>query len=1321
MRRAFWILVTPVAFFMILVLANKFYIEPQLEKWVLTNLKEYTSKNLPIEVTAQKLDITFVRPSATLSGIMITPKGDLTRMSEGISIDSMSVNVDLFDLLSGKLKLSSLVIDSIVGRLNIDPLMESDEPPKEIPMDLIFEWTDKIPLQRVFLQNINVSVESKKLRFAVETQSGGILISNMGKNITGKIDLPSLYAQMEQLGDFTGTFDAHLYLTRQSLKIIQMGVKLDDSEVVARGELTNFKDIAIKPSGVIDVSASINITDLYNELKRIKPESQIPVLSGALATDIEVRFNGLKNLTGEAEITTKKIVVGNFQLGDAKIQGDFKNQTMSFSEVEVNHPAGKALLNGSQITLSNNFGFRSNIRVESLDLQKLFLSMDLKNIPVGVQLTGNLPCYGQALNGFFLNCENATLAGEKLWVHSELKPHANSIVDIDKMSAQGRVNVNLDQVSYDAKVKIGSSEGTSDGVIKFDEGFKINYATKKLDFKDVRNLARLRFVGSGAIEGSTEGDSNSAIFDMKLNGRNFTFEDFYLGNLITDLKYRSGHLLFENLAGALDKTQYVGQVNVDLNDDKISGEVSLPTTDLSDIRRILQDFYLFPLEISGKGAAKIKFQGPFDFWKMSYDLQSQFKNITAGPETFDMLTFNVAADGKNITPQKVLLQKNESTVNVTGKITSGQELGLMADGKNWRLEESTAITAISSTIVGNMNFSGELKGTVASPQVIVRGAVTDTILEDQELPNSNFIVNLDKHSLSGQLSLFGDRVQGNFQIPYTSGTTPLVVKMSTKDWNFSTLLAIIGGANLATEYESSVTATVDLRSESGDLFKSSGKITIPQFYLKRGNLMFRNKKTMEIVSENGIASVRNFELDGPGNNIQVKGSNFTADRLNLDVSAGIDLRLVQIFLPFLEDLGGPLQLSTTVSGKITKPEILGSASLNNAYFRIKGFPHPIERLQADVVFSHTRILINSVRGQIAGGTLSGDGGIMINGIRNLPTSIRLHLDNVSLNVPDKVRSNGSADLLLSGQWFPFTLSGTYHVQSALVEREFTEDSGGVAGVRQSIYLPKVLKESSFEPITFDLQMNLDKNIVVKNSMMDGTVSGNLQVKGTPSNPILLGRISADKKTKLIFKDKNFDVVTANVQFNDPNELNPDLFVNATSRINDYDITLIAQGSAKNPTIRLTSIPPLSEQDIISLIALGVTSSAQQNLQSRNQAEQTGFEIGAATLAKPLSKQLQNTFGLDLQFTSQFDATRNISVPKVTLSRSISERLKASGSRAVGDDPSYDIKLEYQLNNNWMAVGSYESRGTQENTSLQGTARETLSIFGLDLEFKREFK
>nr|WP_295899961.1 translocation/assembly module TamB [uncultured Bdellovibrio sp.] len=1322
MKRAFWILITPLAGFLVLWILGSMVIGPKIESWALNKIQTYSDSSLPVRIRAQNLNLKLFKPSLALEGIDIEGKDELAEPLKKIHIGGVRVFVDFFHLLSGRVTLSAVIIDSPEVELNIDPFLKSDTPPKELPMDALFNQLEKLPLQRVFLQNIQLRVTSQDLKLDTVVQSGDLLLTNMGKNITAKVDVPAVALTLGSFGSFQGSLDAHLYLTRQSLRIIQLGARFDESEILARGELTRFSEIMIKPSGLLDISGRINLADIHKELKKARPQMKLPGLSGEVNLDVETRFDGLENLRGKADITTRSLVVDKFEIGDARIQGEYKDRTVTFSEVKVQHPAGDATVTKSQISLRDDYEFKAKISVPALDLQKLFQSLDLNNIPVGAELQGELPCAGQIYPHFQVTCTGASISAQNLWVKSGMKPKDLAILNLDSMSAQGQVQVTPQAVSYAAALSLGTSTGNSDGVIDFSKGFKINFKTKKLELKNIKNLANLKLEGSTSIEGSTSGDSAAAIFDMNLNARDFIFEDFALGNLISNLKYRGGTLYFDDIAGAVNKTQYLGDLKVDLNHNTLGGEFSAPTADLNDIALVFARIYKFPVDVAGIGAAKARVHGPLNFWKMNYNLESAFKNVMIGPENFDILNFNVSAQNGNIKTDKVLLQKGNATLAVQGGISSEQVMNLYADGKNWKLEESDIISKINSNILGNLNFAAELKDSVKNPQVMIKGAVTDTYFEDQEIPNSNFILTLNRNSFGAQLSLFGDKVQGEFQLPFEKGKAPLLVKMKTNNWNYSSLLGLIGGANLASEYSSSLTSTVDLRADTGDFFKSSGKIHIQTFALKRGTLSTSNKNgPIDITSNNGVVDIKNFHLEGPNNNLVVKGENFTAEDLNVAVNAQMDIRLLQIFMPFLDDLGGTLHASTTVSGSIKKPEILGNLNTENAFLKLKGFPHPLERLSMEVVFSQSKVLVNSIRANIAGGTLTGDGGILINGIRDIPTSIRLRMDNVTFNVPDKVRSSGNADLLFSGRWFPFTLSGTFHVSSALVEKEFTEE-GGIAGVKQSVYLPKVIRESHFEPILLDLQLILDRNIVVKNSLIDGSVSGHLQVKGAPSNPILLGKINMEKKSKLIFKDKVFDIQNGVIEFNDPDQINPNLYITAQSRINDYDISLLAQGPSKNLTIRLTSVPPLPEQDIISLIALGVTSSAMdQNVQSRQQAEQLGFEIGGAVLAKPIGKAFESATGFNLQVGSQYDSTRNISVPKVTVSRRLSERVKVSGSRPVRDTQSYDLKLEYFINNNWTAIGSFENRGIEDNTTLQSTQPEAQSIFGLDLEFKREFK
>lgn len=1323
MKRVFWILLTPLAIFLALWAVGSTYLAPRLEAWTLQKIQSYSEESLPVSIRANKLSLRFLRPSIALEGIEIRGKKDLQEALPLIKVAGVRAYVDMFHLLGGRLTLSAVVAESPEAEINIDPFLKKDTPPEELPMDEIFAVLEKIPLNRIFLQNVRTHVYSKKLKLDVVVDSGDLLLTNMGKNLTAKTNLPDLRVKLERVGEFGGSLDSHLYLTRQSLRIIQLGLRLGKSEVVARGELTPFAKITLRPAGVLDMTAKIDLSDIYTEVKRLRPDVKMPTIGGELITDVDLKFDGIENLKAHGEVSTRSVVMDKFELGDARIQGEYANGAIQLSEINVNHPAGEATLTKTVLELDGNYGFKSHVDVKSLDLHKLFQSLDLASVPVGLDLEGQLPCEGQVRPFFQLTCSNVTLKGQNLWVKTEMNPKTPDLVTIDSMSAKGQVQVTTQKVTYAASVTLGASAGTSDGVIDFDTGFKINYKTNKLDLAHVRNLANLKLEGSTSIEGSTSGDSNAAIFDMKLNARNFVFEDYALGNLITHLKYRKGHLLFEDVAGAVNKTQYLGELDVNLNNNSLTGEFTAPTADLADIALVFDRIYRFPLPVQGTGSARAQVEGPLDFWKLNYKLESVFKTPVIGPETFNQLTFNASATGGNIKADKILLQRGGSTLSMQGGISSERIMNLYADGKNWRLEESNFISKINSNILGNMNFAVEFKESVMNPQVLLKGAITDTLFEDQEIPNSNLVLRINRDGLSGQMSLFGSRVQGDFQIPMEKGRTPLMIKMTTNNWNYSTVLGLIGGANLASEYSSSLTSSVDLRSDQGDIFKATGKIHIEEFSLKRGPLSFTNNGPIDISADQGVGTIKNFNLQGPGTSIQIRGQSFTAERLGLGVTGNADLRLMQIFTPFLEDMGGPVKIAANISGSVMKPEILGSANASNTFVKIKGFPHPLERVSADVVFSQSRIMINAIKGQIAGGSLAGEGSVVINGIRDFPTSIRIRLDGVTMNVPDKVRSSGNADLLFSGRWFPFTLSGTYQINNALVEKEFTEDSGGVVGVKQSQYLPKVLREGRFEPILLDLQILLSRNIAIKNSLIDGAVSGQLQVKGPPENPVLLGKISTEKRSKIIFKDRVFEIQSGVIDFNDPDEINPNLYISAISRINDYDITLLAQGPSKNLTIHLNSVPPLSEQDIISVIALGVTSSAMdQNLQSRQQAEQLGVEIGGAVLAKPINKQLESTLGLNLSVTSQYDSTRNISVPKITLSRRLSEKMKVSGSRPVGDAQSYDIKLEYILNTNITAIGSFESRGSaEESSNVQSTQQETQSIFGLDLEFKREFK
>jgi translocation and assembly module TamB len=479
---------------------------------------------------------------------------------------------------------------------------------------------------------------------------------------------------------------------------------------------------------------------------------------------------------------------------------------------------------------------------------------------------------------------------------------------------------------------------------------------------------------------------------------------------------------------------------------------------------------------------------------------------------------------------------------------------------------------------------------------------------------------------------------------------------------------------------------------------------------------------MSLNMVNGVASLSQFRLDGDQTFVSVTGKQISKGDLNLRLESQANLRLLQIFLPFLEELGGQANVAADVSGPLLKPEILGNGNVRNGFVKIKGFPHPFEKIQGDVQFSQSKILINRFLGNIAGGSFEGDGTVIIEGPHNIPTTIKAHLENVNLNVPDHIHTTGNADMIFSGSWFPFTLSGTYNVRSGFVDKEFGGDEAGANNLKQSSYLPKMILQSAFEPVLLDLNIILEKPLTIKNSIVDGAVSGQITVKGPPASPSLGGQLTAEKGTKATVRDKVFDVLNASIHFNDTSDINPELFVSAQARISDYDINLLIQGVAKDPVLKMTSVPPLSEQDIRSLIAFGVTSQSLEKSSgtATNEKVNNGLAAGVLTQFEPV-KQFQKKTGVEIQVSAS-DDTKEGSVQRVTLSKKLSDRVRASATQATGSKAqSNEYTLQYNFTDNLSAVGRYEDKKYLDSGDLGSGTRKDESILGVDLEFKREFK
>jgi translocation and assembly module TamB len=277
-------------------------------------------------------------------------------------------------------------------------------------------------------------------------------------------------------------------------------------------------------------------------------------------------------------------------------------------------------------------------------------------------------------------------------------------------------------------------------------------------------------------------------------------------------------------------------------------------------------------------------------------------------------------------------------------------------------------------------------------------------------------------------------------------------------------------------------------------------------------------------------------------------------------------------------------------------------------------------------------------------------------------------------------------------------------------------------VKRSALLPTSFQQQSFSPIRFDLTAQFPSNVYVRNALVDTEVRGNLKILGTPDDPSILGEITTPPGGKIMFRDVPFEISSSNVRFTDPTKLNPTLYAAASTRLQDYDVNFLLQGTRENYRINLRSTPPLPEADIISLLALGYTPQQLERVKSDQQIDQQSYEIGGALLSNnPLGNEIKSKYGINVRFGSAVDDATQTVAPKVIVSKQWTSKFNTSASRTVGNVVKQDVKAEYQLNRNVSVIGSWEGKEfTEEQKSTQQTNKST-DVLGLDLQYRMEFK
>ncbi len=431
-----------------------------------------------------------------------------------------------------------------------------------------------------------------------------------------------------------------------------------------------------------------------------------------------------------------------------------------------------------------------------------------------------------------------------------------------------------------------------------------------------------------------------------------------------------------------------------------------------------------------------------------------------------------------------------------------------------------------------------------------------------------------------------------------------------------------------------------------------------------------------------------------GNELFVRLAVDPSGALAGNVSGKGDARLLRLLAPRWETAGA-IQGVASLAGTLEAPRLDGIAELDGCSFRIPDSTIVLSSIDGTALLSPDGIVLDGISYRLMGG-----GGTAAGRIRLVEAEpdfdLSGTLERAAFPLFPGLEPRISGTWWLRGRGEELTLGGDLAVNRTLVRRNEELSTilldwfgGPESGPGSTV--PRL-----------DLRVEADHTIEARNAFLRLQAAVSLHITGTPASPGLVGRITIAEGGEFTFQGTRYELDHALITFSDPTSIVPHVDIRARAQVDIYEIwvTLVGTGDRIVPTF--SSDPPLSQEEIVSLIATGTSSS------------------GAGASA-PASGMVSTVLSRTLNQVLEMRARSLLAIDQVRLD---------PFARTDAGDPTARVTLVKQISPSWtVAVESNLSANREEliysrwilapQVYLEATRRRDGS-WSLDLRIRKRY-
>ena len=875
-----------------------------------------------------------------------------------------------------------------------------------------------------------------------------------------------------------------------------------------------------------------------------------------------------------------------------------------------------------------------------------------------------------------------------------------------------------------------SSHGTVDGLLApHNSALNVKFEAQALEpYKDFINAVRdassaeaaQPISGSVKWDGKITGPSSGATFQGHARGEKARYDGVFLDSFEGDLTYSPSKLILANATARRGQMQAAIEANLSLTRWNLrakndwTADVSFEKVPTENLEQFLGMSYpvkgLLTGQFHGRGTrAEPNVTGLFDL---------------ADATVYD-LSFNRLRGQINLSGEEARIANAELRFFPPGK-ENGRGAGIITGSASYRFDPQTFSADLVGAglplenfetlqtrrlpVGGQLSFRMKAGGSRLAPTGEGTFRVVDLRVGQSVI--GSFEGNLKSDGATAHLELTSAMASGEISGGYTLTLAEpynLKGKISIKNIDLDPFLLT---ALHLQNFRGHANADGDI-AVNGALRRPESIVVDANFSrmaMEYANVELQNTGVVHFRSSRDSLEIEPVTFRGKDTNLQIAGSVlFTGRRaLALRLNGGLDLRLLSGYVPDL-DARGSAQINTSFEGTLDRPRINGRVHIENASARVADFPTGLSTVKGDLVFDATRLHFENLSAESGGGSLHLAGSVNY-AETPLRYDINVRSDRVRIRYPEGMSWLAGGTLRLTGTTSNAVLSGRIIVERVTLTQGI-QVAGMLVSAKEGITGPSTTS-SYLRNLQFDVEALSAPDARMEWPGAQLQADANLRVRGTWEHPILLGHIHI-LAGDLNFAGNRYRVSRGDLNFANPFRLDPVLSVEATTTIQQYEITLNFNGPASKLTLAYRSDPPLPTDDIITLLALGQTTA--ESAASRGAGTSpSGTASASAILSEAVSSQLggrlERLFGITrfrvdpgLAEVGSTGSEQNAAA-RVTVEQQIARNLTVTYVSNVSSTQQQVIQVEYNVNRNVSIVSLRDQNGT----------------FGIDIKIKKRF-